>query len=77
MENPIPTVPAPVKIPRARVAKGETVKKRPTSKVATKRTAAMTNNDSWGEGFDIGGFTDLDDSESEVERRPPRPTLAR
>jgi len=73
----IPVVPAPVKIPRTRVAIGKTVKKRPTSKVPTKRAAPVTNNDSGGENFDIGGFTDLDDSESGVERRPLKRTPTR
>ena len=81
----IPVVPAPRKIPRAQIVKGGTVKKPPgrplkkppSSKVTTKRTATVTNNDSGGENFEISGFTDLDDSESEAERRPPKPTPVR
>ena len=81
----IPVTPAPTKTPRARVAKGETVKRprgRPPKKstrsmAATKRAVAVAKDDSGSENFDINGFTDLDDSESEVERRPPKPTPAR
>ena len=87
-EDLIPTIyaiPVPVKTPRARVAKGGTVKrprgklpkKPPTSKVTTKRVVTVAGKDSAGESFDIGGFTDLDDSESGVERRLPEPTSAR
>ena len=87
MEDLIPTMPAvpvPVKAPRARVTKGETVKKprgRPpkgphNSKATIKRVPTVDVEDSGGENFDIGGFTDLD-SESEVEHRPPKPTPAR
>lgn len=74
----VPAVPGRVKVPRARVAKDETVKRRPgrppktkkppSSKVTTKRATAAIKTDSPGENFDISGFTDLDDSENEVER---------
>lgn len=79
----IPVVPTPRKTSRIRVTKGE-IAKRPrgkktpnSSNATTKRAAAVTKNDSGGENFDIDGFTDLDDSESEVEHRPPKPTLVR
>ena len=78
----IPVVPVPKKAPRTRVAKGETIKrprgrppkKNPSSKATTKRAPAVIKNDSGGENFVIGGFTDLDDSESDVERHLSKPT---
>jgi len=81
----IPVVPAPRKTQRAGVVKGKMVKKPrsgppkklPSSKVTAKRAAAVTENDSGVENFDIDGFTDLDDSESGAEHRPPKPTPAR
>jgi hypothetical protein len=87
-EDPIPIVPMlpiPAKAPRSRVVKGETIKrprgrppkKNPSSKVATKRAPVATKSDSGGEKFDVRGFTDLDDSESEVERRTSKPTPVR
>ena len=87
-EGLMPTIPvelAPRKTPRPRAARGETAKrtrgkaskKTPSSKATTKQAAAMAKNDSGGENFDIGGFTDLDGSESEVEPRPPKPTPVR
>ena len=80
-----PVKPAPGKTPRARIAKDVTVmkppgrppKKPPRSKVTTRRTAAVPKSNSGSENFDIGGFTDLDDSESEVEHPPPRSTTVR
>ena len=81
----VPLTPVPAKAPRTRVAKGETVKrprgkppKKPqNSKGATKRIPVVAGKDSGGENFDIDGFTDLDDSENELECRPPKPTLVR
>ena len=81
----IPVVPSLRKKPRARVARDGIVKqsrgrppKKPSSaKPTTKRATALTETNSGGENFDIDGFTDLDDSESEVERRPPKPTPVR
>jgi len=80
-----PAVPAPRKAPRSRIARDEIVKKPrgrppkkpPSTKPTIKRAPAMTENISGGENFDIDGFTDLDDSESEVERRLPKPTPVR
>ena len=67
----IPAAPTTVKPHRTRVAKGKAVKRPQNSKVTTtKRVPLVIGSDSGGENFDIGGFTDLDDSESEVERRP-------
>lgn len=79
-----PAVPPPAKTPRTRATKAETAKrprgrpprKPPSSMIAAKRTADVTEKDSGGEAFDIGGFTDLSDSESEVERRPLKLTPA-
>jgi len=81
----IPMAPAPRKTPRSRVARDGTVKKPrgrppknpPSTRPTTKRATVVTEDDSGGENFDIGGFTDLDDSEGEVERRPPKPTPVR
>lgn len=82
----IPVMPVPKKASRVRTATGETAKRprgRPpkktpgSAKVVTKRAATVAKDDSEGENFDIGGFTDLDDSESEVERRLPKPTPVR
>ena len=81
----IPVVPAPRKTPHTRVARDEIVKrprgrppKKPTrTRPTTKRATTVTEHDSEGENFDIDGFTDLDDSESEAERRPPKPTPVR
>ena len=80
-----PVVPAPRKTPRARVARDEIVKKprgRPPKKPSStkptiKRAAAVAKNNSGGENFDIGGFTDLDDSESDAECLLPKPTPVR
>lgn len=79
----MPVMPAPVKPPRVRIMEGEAVKRprgRPSKKhiasnVTIKRAAVVAGNGSEGENFDIGGFTDLDDSGSEMEHRPPKPTL--
>lgn len=66
----MPVEPTPVKTPRARVAKGKTAKRSQRSKtMVTKRAPPVVENDSGGEDFDIRGFTDLDDSESDLERR--------
>ena len=81
----VPVAPAPRKAPHARVARDEIVKKprgnpskKPLStKPTVRRATAVTENDSGGENFDIDGFTDLDDSESEVGCRLPKPTPAR
>jgi len=81
----IPVVPTLTKKPRAQVGKGETVKrprgrspKKPSCrKATTKRAVAASESDSGGENFDISGFTDLDDSESEVGHRPQKPTSVR
>jgi len=84
-EDPIPTVPVPVKTRRVRITKGETAKrsrvrspnKPHNPKNTTKRVPTVAEKDSESEKFDIGGFTDLDDSGSEMERRPPKPTPAK
>ena len=82
MEDLISVVPVPAKTPRVRVAKGEAVKRsrgRPPkkSKATVKRVLAVAGKESGDENFDIGGFTDLEDSESQAERRPPKPTSVR
>lgn len=79
----IPLMPTSVKAPCPRVAtsgvtkSGRPPKKTPSSAFTTKVASAVTEGDSGCENFDIRGFTDLEDSEEEMERRPPRPTPAR
>jgi structure-specific endonuclease subunit SLX1 len=74
-ENLIPVVPTPAKAPRTRVAKDRTVKRSRNSKaITTKRAPPVVEGNSGGETFDIGGFTDQDDSESEAERRTSKLT---
>ena len=74
-ENLMPVAPTPVKAPRIRVARGKRVKRSQTSKaITTKRAPPVVESDSGSENFDIGGFTDLDDSENEAERRSSKLT---
>lgn len=79
-EDLIPAKPPHVRIMEDEVVKrsrGRPPKKRITSDVGIKRAAVVAGKDSEDENFDIGGFTDLDDSDSEMELRPPKPTLAK
>lgn len=79
----IPAVPAPAKAPRTRVARGETTKRprgRPPKQLPSlevEGAPTAIERDSANESFDIGGFTDMDDSESDVERRMKKPTPLR
>jgi hypothetical protein len=79
MEDLVPTIPVPAKMPRVRAKGGETVKrlrgrlpKKFDNSRTAKRVPAVAGKESETENFDIGGFTDLDDSGSEMERRPPK-----
>lgn len=80
----VPVMPTPVKSLRARIMEGEAVKKprgRPPKKRITPEsfpaaTSARLTVAFEDENFDIGGYTDLDNSGSEVEHRPSKPTLA-
>ena len=77
-------MPTPVKSPRARIMEDEAIKRprgRPPKKriapnITGKRADVAAGKDSEDENFDIGGYTDLDNSDSGVEHRPPKPTLA-
>lgn len=72
----IPVASTLVKAPRARVVRGGKVKRPQNSRTVLNHRESALGDDLGGEDFDIGGFTDLDSSKSEVERRPLKPPPA-